>query len=81
MVSELIEEISKEITMFNLLDTTTILHIIQNPNYFFELFYPIRTIEKRDKTIKITTIYDEVMEFDIKQGFKDHIAELNGLEA
>lgn len=35
LVEELIQEISKDIPLLNLLDTATVLYIIQNPDYYF----------------------------------------------
>ena len=45
-VDVLVKKKRQEIYMLNLVDNSTVLAVIQYPNYYFELFYAVRELRK-----------------------------------
>jgi hypothetical protein len=57
-VDVLVKKKRQEIYMLNLVDNSTVLAVIQYPNYYFELFYAVRELRKNGNDAQLVTIYD-----------------------
>jgi hypothetical protein len=57
-VDVLVKKKRQEIYMLNLVDSSTVLTVVQYPTYYFELFYAVRELKKNGNDAHVVTIYD-----------------------